>query len=109
MSEALTNVPLVDECLSLRNALHAAFARVWEDGEYLRAECCGKEPRYMSGIFGSDLVECRVCGTRVVNILSPHVSPLLLHGSSTHIPTSEFMEAVGEKCWYVQRKETKPS
>lgn len=96
---------LLASCLPMRQALEAAFDRVWDtDDEMTHAECCGSEVAYTSGIFGGDAAQCRTCGSRVANVLSPHVSPILMspEGNYTHIPSEKFIAEVGNRnwCWH---------
>ena len=43
-----------------------AFDEVIEDGDYLKATCCGSGVRYYSGIFGSDMAQCQSCGASML-------------------------------------------
>ena len=92
----------IDEKLrTLEEALTECFGgfRIGESGAMF-VDCCG-EVTYGSGIMGSDIVQCHKCRRAAIMILSPHVSPLLINGSTTSAPTQEFMDAVGERCWMV--------
>ena len=83
-----------------REALTECFGGYEEDDQYFTVKCCGPI-RYGSGIFGTDIVKCEGCGKKILMILSPHVSPLLISGSTTAIPTQELFDEVGDKCWMV--------
>lgn len=92
----------LDEMLmTVEDALTACFGgfTTEEDG-YLRTTCCG-EVRYGVGLFGPDIAECTKCGRAIINVLSPHASPLLLEGSSAYFPSSELIEAIGDRLWLV--------
>jgi len=87
--------------MTLENALTACFGGFERGNDgYLTVACCG-EVSYGSGLMGSDIVECTKCGRSIINVLSPHVSPLLQDGSATHFPTDEFIEAVEDRQWVV--------
>jgi len=94
----------IDEnCFTVEDALHKAFEKVWEDGEYLKAECCGKGIRYWSGLLGPDMAKCIICGNEIRWILSPHVSPILIDydKNCTSMPNEEFIKEIGDKQWQV--------
>ena len=91
--------------MSLEDALVACFGSVasgdGEDEGY-KVMCCGTDDvRYGSGIMGSDIAQCRKCGRKIVNVLSPHVSPILIKGSTTAAPPEEMIEALFETPWLV--------
>jgi hypothetical protein len=92
---------LNSKLLTIEDALTECFGgfNVAEDG-LITVQCCG-EINYGYGIMGCDIIQCKKCKRAVINILSPHVSPLLIRGSTTSIPTDEFMEAVGDRNWMV--------
>ena len=94
----LEDIPLK----TLEDALTTCFGGFKDDGEYITVECCG-EINYGSGIMGTDIVTCKGCGKEIRNVLSPHVSPLLINPTmhTTAIPTVEFFNEVGDKCWIV--------
>lgn len=96
---------MIEGLMEIREALVACFGgyQEGEDGT-VTVECCG-EIRYGSGIIGTDLVECLGCGKRIINVLSPHVSPYLIDWSShcTHFPSEEFVEEVGDRQWMMAK------
>jgi hypothetical protein len=98
---------LLAYCRSLDDCIAATFDRVWttEDG-HLHAECCGQEVTYSYGIFGPDQARCKACGSAMVNVLSPHVSPVLLApaGNYTHFPSEKFAKEMEGRNWLSWRK-----
>jgi len=90
---------LTDQLYTVEDALTQCFGgyRRGPDGD-LFVDCCGKVT-YGSGIMGPDIAECQACHRAVVNVLSPHVSPLLIRDSTVCLPSDEFIDAVGIKCW----------
>ena len=90
---------------TLKDALAECFGEYSTgDNGALFVECCGKVT-YGSGIMGTDIAQCEKCKRAVVNILSPHVSPLLIQGSVTHAPPDDFIKAIGVRCWVVYQPE----
>ncbi len=89
---------------TLEDALREAFGgfAVREDGSY-HAEHCGAEVKYYMGIMGPDMAECQVCHSSIRNVLSPHVSPLLIGENCTHVPSEELIQAVGDRQWWVNK------
>lgn len=94
---------LSDQLMTVEDALTACFGgfEKTEDG-YLKATCCG-EIKYGSGLFGPDIAECTKCGRAIINVLSPHVSPVLVerNKSQTSMPSEDFVKAVGNRMWMV--------
>lgn len=92
---------LDERLFKIEDALTKCFGgyRVGEN-DNIFVDCCG-EVTYGCGIIGSDIVRCHGCGRKVINVLSPHVSPLLINGSTTSIPSQEMLDAIGERCWIV--------
>ena len=91
--------------MSLEDALIACFGEIASgDGENegYKVECCGKVT-YGSGIIGSDVAQCQGCGRKIVNVLSPHTSPLLIDWDRnvTGIPSEEMMAALWDTPWMV--------
>ena len=103
MTEQIITKELDEQLMTMEDALVACFGdfEEAEDG-YLKVTCCG-EVKYGSGLFGSDIAQCTKCGRAIVNILSPHVSPLLIerNRAQTSMPSEEFMEAAGDRIWMV--------
>ena len=96
------NLPteLTDKLKTMEAALTECFGGYTDTDGWLTVECCGPVT-YGSGCIGSDIVRCKACGRSVINVLSPHVSPLLIRGSTTSLPSDELVEAIGERCWLV--------
>ena len=90
-------------CRPLREALEAAFDEFSEDGDYMKARCCGHGVQYRAGVFGTDFAYCEQCKSEIRMVLSPHVSPILLGEHVTHMPTDELIAAVGDKTWWVKK------
>ena len=97
---------LLADCQSLDECIRATFDSVWETADgALHAKCCGAEVRYTSGILGTDGAQCETCGSRMVNVLSPHVSPVLVtrdaapEGNSTRMPSEEFVQRMDGRVW----------
>ena len=86
---------------TLKDAMGSVFDAVEErDGAFF-ATCCGKPCIYQSGLVGTDRAYCGVCGSEVLLLLSPHVSPLLLDfgRACTHMPTDELADALDGRFW----------
>lgn len=90
--------------LSLEDALIKCFGEIASgDGvdEGYKVECCG-EVRYGSGIMGTDIAKCQNCGRAIINVLSPHVSPILIKGSTTAVPPDDMIDALFDTPWLVR-------
>lgn len=102
--------PEIDAKLyTLEDALTACFGGFTRrDDGHLFVECCGKVT-YGSGVLGPDIARCVACCRAVVLAYSPHVSPLLIDGCTATIPSNEFVETLGERCWLVCEPTEQPS
>lgn len=103
MTKQIITKELDEQLMTIEDALTACFGKFeeTEDG-HLKVTCCG-EVRYGSGLFGSDIARCTRCGRAIINVLSPHVSPLLVERdkAQTSMPSEEFVEAIGDRMWIV--------
>ncbi len=90
------------QLFTLEDALTQAFGGFEQrKDESFHAECCDREVGYKTGIFGPDMAKCSKCGAKILNVLSPHVSPFLIQDGTTGSPNEEFIEAVGDRQWMV--------
>lgn len=93
------------QCVTMREAL-LAFDATEDQADGIRITCCGAPARITSGILGAK-VECPRCGAKAVDATSPLWSPFLPRESGSvrvYIPSKEWVDAFGERCWFVMHE-----
>ena len=96
-------------CCSLSEALHVFSDAPEEVDEDIFPRCCGERCETSGGFFGGRS-ECKKCGAKIVDALSPMCSPILERGNSyVTLPGEKLVELLGERHWLAMHEGDRPA